>query len=376
MVDSTYEQPLPTERLQRAASGHDPEGAVIPSRRHIYPEMAAAGLWTTPTDLALFFRELALARVGRSTRISQRVAREMTTGVDVEPKVGLGVFLFERNGAGYFGHDGVDEGFNASALSSLDAVRGVVMMANSANGMRLFPELERTVFAAMGWAGADTPVARATLGSAERDAWLGDFALERDVPFTIRLQGAEVLATRALGDAVELILVSPTRAVHRRSGIRYTLRDAGLDLEGARGPIGRASRITSPEAQPLLQLAAGHSEKAVQIWREMIARDPSSLGASAGLCLGYGQELMATGANAGALTLLQACAEVLPEGPAIRAALGAAYTAQGDSVSAIDAYETALRKLDAATWLSPEQARRLRESIDQRLQKLRAARPR
>jgi tetratricopeptide (TPR) repeat protein len=85
---------------------------------------------------------------------------------------------------------------------------------------------------------------------------------------------------------------------------------------------------------------------------------------------------MAAGANAGALTLLQACADVLPEGPAIRAALGAAYTAQGDSASAIDAYETALRKLDAATWLSPEQAQSLRESIDQRLQKLRAASPR
>jgi CubicO group peptidase (beta-lactamase class C family) len=371
MVDSTYQQPLPPERLKQAASGHDPDGTVIPSRRHVYPEMAAAGLWTTPTDLATFFRELALARAGHSTRISQRVAREMTTAVDADPKVGLGVFLYERNGARYFGHDGVDAGFNAIAVASLDAVHGVVMMANSANGLRLFPEIERTVFAALGWAGADMPVASVTLSSTERAAWLGAFAIESDIPFTIHLQGERLLMTRALAEPIELIFVSATRAVTRRADIRYTLRDAGIDLERARGPIGRASRIPNPETRPLLELAAGRNEKAVQIWRERAARDPHAIDASLGLCLGYGNELLASGENAGALTLLGACADLFPERPAIHAELGAAYAALGDLAAAIDAYEAALYKLDAATWLPPPLAQRMRDSMQQRLQELR-----
>ena len=54
MSDSTYEQPLPRELWHQAASGHRTGGAPVAGRWHVYPEMAAAGLWTTPTDLAKF----------------------------------------------------------------------------------------------------------------------------------------------------------------------------------------------------------------------------------------------------------------------------------------------------------------------------------
>jgi CubicO group peptidase (beta-lactamase class C family) len=154
MASSTYEEPLPPERLALAAVGYGPEGTVIPSERHVYPEMAAAGLWTTPSDLATFFCELGRARAGRSTKVSQAVAREMTTEVDPKAHAALGVFLSERNGAAFFGHGGVDEGFQASALASQGGGFALVMMANSANGVRLFPAVERTVFAVLGWPGA------------------------------------------------------------------------------------------------------------------------------------------------------------------------------------------------------------------------------
>jgi len=54
MTQSTYEQPLPPERLKSAAAGHGRAGAPIPGKRNTYPEMAAAGLWTTPSELARF----------------------------------------------------------------------------------------------------------------------------------------------------------------------------------------------------------------------------------------------------------------------------------------------------------------------------------
>ena len=51
---STYEQPLPAPRLARAAAGYRRDGSPVPGKRHVYPEMAAAGLWTTAGDLARF----------------------------------------------------------------------------------------------------------------------------------------------------------------------------------------------------------------------------------------------------------------------------------------------------------------------------------
>src|SRR5713226_8710577 len=54
MADSSYEQPLPPARAAMTASGTYADGRVVHGRWHIYSEMAAAGLWTTPTDLSKF----------------------------------------------------------------------------------------------------------------------------------------------------------------------------------------------------------------------------------------------------------------------------------------------------------------------------------
>src|SRR5215469_16449796 len=54
MSDSSYEQPLPPARAAMTAGGGYGDGKAVPGKWHVYPEMAAAGLWTTPTDLAKF----------------------------------------------------------------------------------------------------------------------------------------------------------------------------------------------------------------------------------------------------------------------------------------------------------------------------------
>lgn len=52
MHSSTWEQPLSDDRGRDAAAGHETNGAPVAGKYHVYPELAAAGLWTTPTDLA------------------------------------------------------------------------------------------------------------------------------------------------------------------------------------------------------------------------------------------------------------------------------------------------------------------------------------
>ncbi|HMB29148.1 MAG TPA: serine hydrolase domain-containing protein, partial [Blastocatellia bacterium] len=69
MTDSTYSQPLPAETRKKAASGHRGDGKPVEGKIHVYPEMAAAGLWTTPTDLAKFAIEVQLSLADKSNKV-------------------------------------------------------------------------------------------------------------------------------------------------------------------------------------------------------------------------------------------------------------------------------------------------------------------
>jgi len=69
MKNSTYSNPLPEDWRKQAASGHKQDGGVVPGKIHVYPEMAAAGLWTTPTDLAKFGIETQLSLAGKSNKV-------------------------------------------------------------------------------------------------------------------------------------------------------------------------------------------------------------------------------------------------------------------------------------------------------------------
>ena len=132
MDDSTYEQPLPEARRGAAASGHTSDGKILPGRYRTHPEMAAAGLWTTPTDLAKFLLEIEKARRGASSVLTQARALEMTT----EQKLGygLGLSLPGLGKIASFGHGGSNEGFKCQMTAYFEGGRGAVIMTNGDAG--------------------------------------------------------------------------------------------------------------------------------------------------------------------------------------------------------------------------------------------------
>jgi CubicO group peptidase (beta-lactamase class C family) len=149
MTDSSYQQPLPPAKAALTASGIRADGKVVHGRWHIYPEMAAAGLWTTPTDLGKFAIEIALSKQGKSNRVlSPAMTREMLTPVLDE--AGLGFFL-DKNNPGYFEHNGADEGFQAILTMSAESGKGVAIMANSDNGITVGNFLLESVAKEYGW---------------------------------------------------------------------------------------------------------------------------------------------------------------------------------------------------------------------------------
>ena len=142
MAHSTYEQPLPKSRMGETAMPYHSNGQPTPGGPHVYPEMSAAGLWTTPSDLARFAIELQRALAGRSLILSAAIAREMLT--PIKGGWGLGIGVGGSAGHPYFQHGGANDGFqcNMVAYNSGD---GVAIMTNSDSGGQLAGEILRTI---------------------------------------------------------------------------------------------------------------------------------------------------------------------------------------------------------------------------------------
>jgi len=153
MADSTYEQPLPQARAGEAATGTRAGGNPVSGRWHVYPEVAAGGLWTTASDLAKFAIEVALSKRGKANHVlSESMTREALT-----PQIAhrsLGFDVGDYGAMDEFGHEGDDAGFNAILIMFADTGKGVAIMTNSDNGYLVYQQLVRSVATEYDWPSA------------------------------------------------------------------------------------------------------------------------------------------------------------------------------------------------------------------------------
>jgi CubicO group peptidase (beta-lactamase class C family) len=150
MRHSTYLQPLPDAWKKEAAIAHDQNGKPIHGDWHVYPEMAAAGLWTTPSDLAQFAIELQLSKQGKANHV---LSREMTNQMLTRQiaDVGLGIMLIGHGEAELFEHGGSNEGFKCLLVATMNTGQGVVIMTNGDQGGKLADEVQKAVAAEFHW---------------------------------------------------------------------------------------------------------------------------------------------------------------------------------------------------------------------------------
>jgi CubicO group peptidase (beta-lactamase class C family) len=125
MVSSSYDQRFPHAHANRAARGHS-GGAPVPGGWHTQPEMAGAGLWSTPADLVRLEREIHRATAGESTLLPPELAVQMTT-----PEVPGGFGLGTELGDGFFGHTGQNTGYSCFSFLWPASGTAVCVMTNA-----------------------------------------------------------------------------------------------------------------------------------------------------------------------------------------------------------------------------------------------------
>lgn len=155
MTSSSYNQPPAASQRKNLATGYKSNGDEVPGKYFVYPEKAAAGLWTTPTDLCKYILEIQQAYQGKSSKVlNQEMVKLHVTPVKYD--VAMGTFIQNRNDEKYFNHTASNEGFSGLFIGGLTNGKGAAIFVNSDNATVAF-ELVNSIAQVYDWKGFRKP---------------------------------------------------------------------------------------------------------------------------------------------------------------------------------------------------------------------------
>ena len=170
------------------ARGYGYDGEPVEGGWRIHPELAAAGLWTTPSDYARFLIALMAAADGETGRgIEPQIARLMTTAIANGYGLGIGTSL--RMGERRLEHGGGNEGYRCTQFALPERGDAMVIMTNGNNAGNLLADITRTAELAYDWPHEPARTeARLELGEAELTAFTGDYAADGEEGAVLHLE--------------------------------------------------------------------------------------------------------------------------------------------------------------------------------------------
>ncbi len=192
---STYEQPISESKAHLLASGYEALYQPITGNHNIYPEMAAAGLWTNPTELAKIIIEIQKACNNKSGFISNESINEMLTPQKVEPGMGIGLFLEGSGDSLLFGHSGGNLGYNSQIYGYKKLGKGAVVMINSSgfqinnSSFQLVFEVLRSIAKEYNWPGYFTGNKRYEIKNEILNSFCGTYISEEGWEITVAKDG-------------------------------------------------------------------------------------------------------------------------------------------------------------------------------------------
>jgi len=347
MTSSTYSQPLPAETRKNAASGHRGNGKTVEGKIHIYPEMAAAGLWTTPTDLGKFAIEVQLSLAGKSNKV---LSKEMTTKMVtpfISDNVGMGFFIEKHGQATYFGHGGADEGFRAQLLAHLDKGYGAAVMVNSDNG-EIMNEIIRAIAKEYQWEDyLPQPLETVSVDPARLDDYTGRFLVNPDRVLTVTKENGRLYAEPTLSPKVELFALSENEFTRTDVNVQYAFaKDEGGKADSVKirfnGGTTEARRLAQGAVIPYEQLIAGKFAEAIEAYKKIKRETPNNNAVAEERLNSVGYSLLEQKKVAAAIAVFKANVEMYPQSWNVYDSLGEAYLANGEKELAITNYKKSL----------------------------------
>jgi CubicO group peptidase (beta-lactamase class C family) len=353
MTSSSYEQTMTPHRLKLAASGHDASGKVIQGKRFIYPEMAAAGLWTTPTDLAKFAIEVGRAARGESDRVlSKEMAKLMVSPqivIQGTAEMALGLVLERHGSEVYFGHGGQDVGFIASLLSDRDGGYGVAIMTNSdGRASDLINEITMSVAKEYGWRGyVPSAYDVISLDAKTLAPFAGRYVVDSDTTFLVSMEGGRLKGKRTGDPAFDLLPISVTEFIRTDARVTYAFADGKGAPSGAVTMKSERGMRTAPRAAegikaPADWLEEGDAVGAVEGYRTLYQKDPKDPNLAEQRLNTIGYMLLEAKKNVAALAVFKLNVEFHPDSWNAYDSLADGYAQNGDKDLAIKEYEKSL----------------------------------
>jgi CubicO group peptidase (beta-lactamase class C family) len=205
MHNSTWEQPLSDHRARDAAAGHQTTGSPVEGKYHVYPELAAAGLWTTPTDLAGWVEAIQRSLQGKADALlSRETAGAMVTAGP--GGWGLGVQVMGSGDSLAFTHSGGNAGFRGLLVGFAEGGRGAVVMTNSDAGSRLVNEIMQAIARAYDWPGfRPTVIVPVGVTPEMLHAYAGTYELAGGPRVRVAVEGSALWLTLPWGERRELV---------------------------------------------------------------------------------------------------------------------------------------------------------------------------
>jgi CubicO group peptidase (beta-lactamase class C family) len=365
MTGSAFSQPPTPEIRALASTGYLRNGQPVEGKYHVYPELAAAGLWTNPTDLARFAIEHQLSLAGRSNKLLSSQTEEKMITPYLSGGYGLGFGIQRYGDEIYFSHGGGNFGFRCMLIAHAKKGYGAIVMTNGSSDV-LLGEIIRSIAAEYAWDGYLNEPYELRPASPDRLQRLaGRYLLDVDQVATVMVDGDHLKADVTGEPSIELYPIADNEFIRRDrdSKIRFACGEdpAGDKLQVTEGGYTKSfARMSDDRRTPYEDLSAGNIEAALARYREIRTGNSANPAIAEARINTIGYELLGSGKLKEAIAILSLNVEFYPSSANAYDSLGEAYMNDGEKELAIRNYTKSL-ELNPDNANAVEMLKKLRE---------------
>ncbi|QRQ63453.1 serine hydrolase [Sphingobacterium multivorum] len=346
MKNSTFAQPLPELKKQFAATAYTVDGKKVEGRYHVYPEQAAAGLWSTAEDYARFVIDIQRTLNGKSNAVISKKTAEEFTSPYIESIIGLGVFLEDYDGSSFFCHGGWNEGFSSYFVGNKTSGDGVVILTNT-NKPEFINELVRAVALTYQWPNYLAPINKILpLSSQELNVNSGRYRSGKYGVIRVYSQSGKLMSVQNLDKPVELVKVSANTFVMRDRNVNVVF---SKDTESGQYELVQVLRdkkiysknpkVNANDRTPLELILEGNFEDGLKAFQKAKEQDSDDELLSEGFLNGAGYELLNQHKINQAIDIFKVNTVLYPKSENVYNSLAEAYLKSGQIDSAKKNYQ-------------------------------------